>query len=99
MTDAELAAVCARHAITVHDLSGGFYATDAGLVGDWTDTNRADAVCALLKARYGVTTEDDTACLCPWRALLGGDADGIEALADTELAAVVSLADRLAGVS
>ena len=102
MTDAELTAARERHGITVHDLSGGFYAADAGLVGDWMDTNQADAVCALLKARWGIDTGMAPTITdgCMWQAVTFRDGEPIDEYSyESELAAVVALADRLAGVT
>jgi hypothetical protein len=79
MTAADLAAVCERHRISVVHLCGGFYAAQGELTGEWTAGTPADAVAALLKARYRVGTV-------------------VKDEGQSDLEAVVILADRLAGV-
>jgi len=103
MTDAELDAVCALHGIlTVHDEDGWH----AGVVpgGDIYDLQqclrtREDAVCGLLKARWGITTGWYRHTNDGKRWVTQCDALCDQHEYDTELAAVVALADRLAGVA
>jgi hypothetical protein len=99
MSALDLTAVCERHAISVVELCGGFYAAQGETIGEWTADTPADAVVALLKARYHITARlDSSDILDHWIVWVTGTSDGLygEPLG-TELAAVVALADRLKG--
>jgi hypothetical protein len=97
MSALDLTAVCERHGIIVHET------TSAVVTGGWMahydpaesfdrfgiGASPEEAVCGLLKARWGMTTG---------RGVFGmwGADNGVESrCADTELAAVAALADRL----
>jgi hypothetical protein len=95
MSAVDLTAVCERHGITVTPYtvgSGDYVARDhAGWVGAQTP---ADAVCALLKARWGITTRRGPGDgVNVWGAQC--DAIFCPHAYPTELAAVAALADRL----
>jgi hypothetical protein len=92
VTARDLGAVCERHRISVVELCGGFYAAQGETIGEWTASSPADAVVALLKARYGIGT--GKGLVKAWKAWTDDDDT---AYADTELAAVVALADALRG--
>jgi hypothetical protein len=107
MSALDLHAVCERHGISVVELCGGFYAAQGETIGEWTAYTPADAVCALLKARYRIGTGSPCAARSssrtppPWLAAKwekGKPETVVSAFGPTELAAVVALADRLAGV-
>ena len=110
MTARALAAVCKRHGIRLATTpmgDGETYAWTASVQdGDVSaianEMTEADAVAALLKARYQIRTNRNTgrvpsgkewSATCPCDAVFEGHNYG-----PTELAAVVALADRLAGV-
>ncbi len=98
MTAHDLEAVCERHRISVVELCGGFYAAQGETIGEWTADTLADAVAALLKARWGISAarvdsgpDEHRWSACYLREVLPWTSG------PTELAAVVALADRLGG--
>lgn len=105
MTD--LTAVCERHGITLKPHAGGWSAWDQS--GAWSAFNdtKADAVCALLKARYGIETRQHPFQWSAWppvARVLAMTEQEIGAhvpvyTGQSELAAVVSLADHMRGAA
>ena len=99
MTHDELNAVCARHGIL---LSRGLHSLhwSATMPGarEVLDPDPADAVCALLKALWRIEAESSP-CGSEWRARALTENGEHDELGVSELAAVVALADRLAGVT
>lgn len=105
MTATDLAAICERYGITVfaegvqteigQKLDVEYAARDAK--GQWWGRTKADAVCALLKARWSIGTQRRSGSQTidgrtEYTAVASGIRTGIHR---TELAAVVALADRL----
>jgi hypothetical protein len=107
----DLAGVCRRHGVETLQQGGGkawmarFAAEPLPLPVVWHSTKEA-AVCALLKARYSIGTgtpcagggaKQPPAWMAAWWEKGNAAATIKSELADSELAAVVALADRLAG--
>lgn len=101
MPDLDMAAVCLRHFIYAWPQQGtDWWLADDRMTGVCPDPFRgktqADAVCALLKARWRITVKDIAgewlATYYDWVHFAS-----IE-YGPTEIAAVVALADRIAGV-
>lgn len=100
MSDHSIAAVRERHGITTvqhGEWSAVFHHADGRAYVEYGPTE-ADAIVALLKARHGITTRYAPGLDWPWHAETGSTVNDIDASRDTELAAVVALADRLAGL-
>ena len=93
MTALDLAAVCERHRIALAQTHEGLWRKRSGY-GPTYDSE-ADAVCALLKARYRITTQQYRG-MDEWRAYQTPDVDAYD---QTELEAVAKLADRLRGAA
>jgi hypothetical protein len=97
VTALDLAAVCARHGLIHGQSTDGLWWCETpdqnpGVAGY---DSAADAVCALLKARWGIRTNHEPTSDFPWMAELGEDLCDWD-FGDSELACVVALADRLA---
>ncbi len=104
MTASELAAVCARHRLLHGQSTDGRWWCETpdqnpGVAGYPT---AADALCALLKAGYYIRTSVELTITEGerWQAVVRNDGKLTGAYSyESELAAVIALADQLAGVS
>ena len=106
MTD-DVQTVCERHEIALtgpDDDGGDEYWLARGVYGDRVDLETGDtaieAVCALLKARYGITASDGLPHWIGarrWFVTADVEAERHALHGPSEFAAVVALADRLKG--
>jgi hypothetical protein len=92
MADIDLKAVCERHGIGTHKYTSGWGAGGLGVGVTRLMPTEVDAVCALLKSRYQITSQPRSTM---WVAEAPFVNDGDRIWYTTELAAVVALADRL----